>query len=311
MRYFYWVLIGLAVLAGAVLLLWRLVHLRRKWACKRVKARYREAKIWVLNEALAPFGFMYEPKGDLITSGMYPWQREMGYCRQYDEAAPLMNMIFQCEPIYFEYDGKRWLLELWKGQYGCNTGAEIGLYVRRDADEEEEAEKLFYECAEDEERIAMQFVLYYGEKQIMERRGIHWWLTGFCPGLYSRPEELELKVRLYFPDCGMQKAFCDGLLRAGYRQSDFHTEQNCVSLSFLQPKTQQPQRVGQLRRDMVSRKNRRYCRWYCRATRDFDSTLDKITFLGFGFPLAYRLLIRAGRRGQKRKLRRYRRRSLR
>mgnify|MGYP000621142798 CR=1 FL=1 len=30
--------------------------------------------------------------------------------------------------FYFDYQGKTWLLEFWKGQYGINTGAEIGIY---------------------------------------------------------------------------------------------------------------------------------------------------------------------------------------
>ena len=34
------------------------------------------------------------------------------------------SAIIDCEPIYFSYGGKRWLIELWKGQYALTTGAE-------------------------------------------------------------------------------------------------------------------------------------------------------------------------------------------
>ena len=37
-------------------------------------------------------------------------------------------MIIDCEPICFMYGGKNWMIELWKGQYGLETGGEIGVY---------------------------------------------------------------------------------------------------------------------------------------------------------------------------------------
>jgi len=44
----------------------------------------------------------------------------------YDEAAAPLGMIVDCEPIHFEYKGKRWLIQFWKGQYDLPTGAEVG-----------------------------------------------------------------------------------------------------------------------------------------------------------------------------------------
>jgi hypothetical protein len=55
-------------------------------------------------------------------------QRKAGYCWNYDRAAPIFNMIIDCEPICFKYGGAKWMIELWKGQYGIMTGAEIGVY---------------------------------------------------------------------------------------------------------------------------------------------------------------------------------------
>ena len=48
-------------------------------------------------------GFAYEMDGDYFYSLMNCWQREVGYCRLYDEAAPLFNMIMDCEPVTFSY----------------------------------------------------------------------------------------------------------------------------------------------------------------------------------------------------------------
>ena len=61
---------------------------------------------------------------------MYPLQRYFGYAYAYDAAALAMNAIIDCEPIFFDYAGKTWMIELWKGQYGLETGCEIGVYNR-------------------------------------------------------------------------------------------------------------------------------------------------------------------------------------
>lgn len=81
-----------------------------------------------LNRDLKPFGFAYDPSQDLFYSLMDCWQRNFGYCRLYDEATATFSMIIDCEPIYFRYGGKKWLIEFWKGQYGMTTGGEIGIY---------------------------------------------------------------------------------------------------------------------------------------------------------------------------------------
>ena len=101
---------------------------RRKAKCQ-VKAQSDKKKLQEINHVLAPFGFAYDPSKDIFYSLENAWQKEFGYGKLYDDLAPLMNMAIDCEPIYFDYDGKKWLIEFWKGQYGITTGAEIGLYV--------------------------------------------------------------------------------------------------------------------------------------------------------------------------------------
>ena len=105
MRCFYFWLIVVAILvfwAGIVILG---VQLRKRWAIRKVQQGIPEEKEKKLNHALAAFGFCYDPQNDAVCSGMYPWQREAGYCKAYDEAAATMYMIFDCEPIYFDYGG--------------------------------------------------------------------------------------------------------------------------------------------------------------------------------------------------------------
>lgn len=309
MKYVYITLTVLAALLLIALLVCLFLRCRKKRACRRVRSTACAVKIRELNDALAPFGFVYVTSEDLISSGMYPWQREMGYCRQYDEAALSMNMYFESEPVYFEYDGKRWLIELWKGQYGCTTGAEIGVYVNRNTAAGVGPESLYYECAGDEERLFMSFTLYKNGRAVMSRRGMHWWLTGFLAGEYSRPEELVMEASVCFPDVTMRNAFCEGLLRAGYRREEIRLEQCAVRIRFDRPRTCQPQyRRRRLRR--ICRRNRRNVRLYCRVTRLFACTLDKICFIAYCFPCLYRKLVRLGMKCNTRKLNRFRRRPL-
>ena len=77
-------------------------------------------------------------------------------------------MIIDCEPIYFRYKGKKWLIEFWKGQYGMTTGGEVGIYYTTGPDLNIPGlfNGTFYKCVNDEDRIDMSFafrkmVIYY------------------------------------------------------------------------------------------------------------------------------------------------------
>ncbi|MCM1508553.1 MAG: DUF4474 domain-containing protein [Ruminococcus flavefaciens] len=76
-------------------------------------------------------GFEYDPQQKIIQSRHYPIQRFFGFTRSIDMAAdPILSSAIYCDPICFYYDGKEYMLELWKGQYGLMSGAEVGLYYR-------------------------------------------------------------------------------------------------------------------------------------------------------------------------------------
>ena len=62
-----------------------------------------------LDKILAGFGFAYEPAQSIFFSIHNAWQREYGYFPLYDEMLAPLSMIVDCEPVYFAYEGKRWL----------------------------------------------------------------------------------------------------------------------------------------------------------------------------------------------------------
>ncbi len=274
------------------------------YAVKKVKNTSEEKKIKKLDRVLRPFGFLYDPGQDIIYSRLYPWQRKLGYEKSFDEGAVLLSMVIDCEPIYFEYENKLWLIELWKGQYGMTTGAEIGVYrAEKPKDFKPGDEKnMHYDSVEDKEMLQMRYVLYRAEEEIIRRRARHWWLTGFEPGLFSKPEDLAMCVRIVFPTEKMCYSFYRVLLAAGYKAREAYFGGNYVTMHYDQPKTKQPVRRWKCLRWLAQNNNRRNCKLYQRRTKMFETDLDRIIFLSYRYPLLYRALL--GFTGWRKKLRR-------
>ncbi|UZW12682.1 DUF4474 domain-containing protein [Clostridium pasteurianum] len=210
---------------------------------------------WVPNSTFAKVvsfaGFLYDPNQDIIYSKMNPLQRNFGYCKFYDDSAatPLVSTIIDCEPIYFTYDSKDWLIEFWKGQYCLETGAEIGIYNRDVGitDPRDAALGKFFKCVEDknkDELLNMSFVLKKDGVEIF-RRGPenHWWLTGFKWGEFTAnpSNDLTMDITITLKDEYMRSAFLQGLEDLGYVESDMNINNNTVSFTFGVPKSQQPQ----------------------------------------------------------------------
>lgn len=201
-------------------------------------------------------GFMYDPLQDIIYSRMEPLQRKFGYAYGYDAGALAMNAVIDCEPIFFDYAGKTWMIELWKGQYGLETGCEIGVYNRtigsssffysvldstvgkRPADPNPE-HNLFFDSASDSELLTMSSTLYRKGQRVFSRGPErHWWLTGFRWGLLSDPEDLTMDVTIECLDAVMTSALTSALGTVGY--ADIDVNGNTVAFTFATPKTPQP-----------------------------------------------------------------------
>ena len=147
-------------------------------------------------------GFEYDEEQGIYYSQMNPLQRKFGFNIGYDMAAPLTGMIYDTKRIEFEYDGREWMIQIWKGQYGITSGAEIGLYNR-------DPERNFqYDCADDEDLITMQFD-FYNQNELVFSRGPekHWWLTGFKVFHAGVPILIDLDMTLTFTDKQMAHAF--------------------------------------------------------------------------------------------------------
>ncbi len=250
-----------------------------------------------LNELLAPFGFAYDGRQDIFYSRTDSWQRKFGYGRIYDEAAAPMNMIIDCEPIYFDYDEKKWMIQFWKGQYGITTGGEAGVYYLPEGILASDVlrRELIYRCVEDEDTLRIQTILWKNGRRLYYRRGYHWWLTGFVLGEYSKPKELEMDIEITLKDSVMRDAFLSGLHKAGYENGEISYLGNTVWVHFAKPHTRQP--VSRVRwfSYLKQRENRRNCKLYNQVTKDYTNAYDKILALKSRAPGLYEKWERMGR----------------
>jgi hypothetical protein len=211
--------------------------------------------VWTPASALAhavyAAGFLYDPDQDIIYSRADALQRNLGYAYGYDAAALGISAILDCEPIFFDYGGKHWMIELWKGQYGLMTGCEIGVYTRpigstglgyalldatvgvRPGDDVP-SHNLFYDCAADADMLGLSATLRRG-REVLFTRGpeVHWWLTGFKWGVLSDPSQLSVDVAITLKDTKMCEAFMAGI--AGRPYANLRVDGTTVSFTFTKP----------------------------------------------------------------------------
>lgn len=287
----------LAIIVLIIVICFILYFLRRRWAIRKVKCISDEEKLLYIDAALCPFGFEFDPNCDIVVSKNDVWQRDLGYMDLYDSKAPFLNMVMDAEPIYFEYDKKQYRIELWKGQYGITTGAEIGIYVR---DCNTKYPKNFYRAANDDERLAMYFKLTK-KCSLFCRCDKSWWLTGFDIGVFSRPKDLKMSICICFPNCEMKDAFVDALIQTGYSCCQLNICDNIVCFEYCCPNYYKPNCRHRLIKCFAQICNCINCHLYMHFTRFFNRTIDKLTYLRFMAPCLYCFIIRISipRRKQK------------
>jgi hypothetical protein len=187
-------------------------------------------------------GFLYDPTQDIIYSRLDALQRKVGYNVPYDYLAVGLSMFIDSEPFYFDYGGRHWLIEPWKGQYGLESGGEIGVYVDEiTADSSGLPPALrHYACVSAADQLTMSFTLYRnGEKLFTRGPESHWWLTGFKWGVFTpRSTDIWMDIEIVFPKTEMRDAFKKALVAKSY----ITFERNSLSIAFTydSPRAEQP-----------------------------------------------------------------------
>lgn len=270
-----------------------------KKVCRMTTAK----KLNELEQLTIPFGFEYKLTQDIFTSRLEAWQRDYGYCSLYDRHAVLFHMIFDCEPIYFDYDGATWLIEFWKGQYGIATGAEIGIYKADRIISKKDRTATLFRSVSDNDMPFLSFTLLKDQLPICRLCRRHWWLTGFSVGQYSEPEDLTMKIAANFSSEEMCQAFFAGLLEAGYLPEDIYIQDTSLAFTFDTPHSHssQPRLKHPHFAAWMQRRNRLFLSLFVHTTKPFCFTIDRLLLLYKYLPFVLRRLLKLRHIGRKRR----------
>jgi len=174
-------------------------------------------------------GYLYDEKEKVFYTADDPWQRNFGFNGTYDMASQFVMIQYDTKPIKFKYQGRDWMIQPWKGQYGMVLyGGEVGVYVKYT---DRAAEH--YDCAKDSDllRMAMSFYRYDADTKEWVHEfdrpyGTYWWITGFTPGFirfvtpskaqnFNNYPDLRLDMRITMKDFEMLQSFTAALKENG------------------------------------------------------------------------------------------------
>lgn len=289
---------GIFILLALVCLVWN--HHRKSCIIKKVCTMTPNEKFQLLNELTEPLGYQYIPCQDIFLSTLDAWQRDFGYTRSFDCLATYFNMVFDSEPVYFDYDGHTWLIEFWKGQYGINTGAEIGIYCADGiVPAEKRAKELFHTIPDDQLPLFFMNLNRNNNQRpetIANISMAHWWLAAFRVGCFSQPNHLCANFCIDFVQQDMMCAFADALINLGYDPCSLQINDSCICFSYWQPLT--PDSCScftKCVRHIIQRKNHLFCKLYHIITRPFHCTADRLLYLYFYLPVIFRRCLRLRR----------------
>lgn len=264
----------------------------KRQAVKKVCSMTCMEKVSLLDSLIEPFGYCYDEKQDLIFSRNDAWQRNMGYTALFDYAASRFNMVFDFLPVYFPYQGRTWLIEFWKGQYGINTGAEVGIYHADRLLSAKELSTALFDAVDDKNMLPVSFQLTKDGKPLACVSKKTWWLTAFLMGLFSRPSQLDLTVTIQFPDHEMRCSFLKALYQTEISEQLVRVCGNVVTVQYCGKSERHYGFLNRISRKWSQFTNRIFCRIYLYITRYFTCTLDRLLYLYYLLPFAFRRMLK-------------------
>lgn len=169
--------------------------------------------------------YKFNPDGNFYyTDDKECWQKNFGFNEVYDTFAPVTMMYYDTVRTTFEYGGKEWMIQTWKGQYGVMfVGGEVGVYTRPTG-----SIGSHYVCADKEDWLYMETAFMWDEYGTGEYRAVfnrdydkYWWATGFVVGfpngsLRKTLTEFRLVTHITFKDAEMADAFCKAFEANGF-----------------------------------------------------------------------------------------------
>ena len=152
------------------------------------------------------------------------WQYNFGFGKIYDFVSPYILLEYDYIRVFFTYQDKDWMLQMWKGQYGLVFyGGEVGIYNRDHVDDGMN-EWTFFNCPAEEDWLKMDMTLWHEQfdgtwnREFTREYDEYWWCTGFKNGHLRQEEpadELRLTGRITFKDAEMTRLVAEGLAECG------------------------------------------------------------------------------------------------
>lgn len=267
------------------------MYFKRKRIITRLHHMQYSEKCFLMNSLVNDLGYQYVCNHDIFSSTLDAWQKEFGYTALYDTHAAYFNMIFDCEPVYFDYRGQTWLIEFWKGQYGINVGGEIGIYHSDRLLRPNELKTEVFQVVEPKDELEMAMSLHYHNSNVVLSKR-HWWLTVFCMGEFSHPRDIEMDILLCFPNSEMLHTFMQSMLSLGYERADLFVNGTDLFFTFNKSHSQQIGSIAKLHRKLVQLQNHLFCKLFLKITNPQQSSVDRLLYLYYQVPSIFRRTLR-------------------
>lgn len=181
-------------------------------------------------KGLTDTGFNFDMKNMVVYAVLDCWMRDFGFCAEYDLFCYMTPFFaYHTRRFKFDYAGKEWMVQVWKGRYVIANGAEVGVYNRA-------PEKFgsYYDCAENEDMLNMSLSVFHGDELLLNREEQeHWWINGFrlSQNIYSA-KDLTIRFTMEMKDEAMLKAFTDAVDNNMYHDVSYTVDGLKVNLEW-------------------------------------------------------------------------------
>lgn len=284
-----------------LLLLLIVLRFKKKSVIEKVNSLSMSQKQDLLNNLAKPIGYFYNNCQDIFTTRLDAPQKVFGYTSFYDFSSPYLNMVFDYETIYFDYAEKTWLIEMWKGQYGINTGCELGIYYADSIVSPTDYATTLFHAVETKDLLEVSLELNRCPSQRVVQpvtqtdlgyaKRKHWWLTIFKMGTYTNPKNIFVNTSIHFKDYYMMNQFLDSFEKT-MPDTPYKTNDLTMYFTFYQTT-----REYSFFKKMVRRIALIACYIYCKLfeflTRPYSDSGDKLLYLYYYLPFIVRHMLKS------------------
>jgi len=175
-------------------------------------------------------GFILDPYQFTIINQKPVFQFFLGFNDFYDTLPWVMNVWTDTIKCHFNYEGKDWRIQFWKGGYGLffSTGGEIGIYTKP----ENQNLAHYNPPISQSDWLDLTFTIYNRGNKLFTRpspyltgdEGPYWWASGYrilsiCTDFLSNPRKnVVMDATINFKNTEMASLFLGELIAKGFTE---------------------------------------------------------------------------------------------